>query len=138
MTPEALVAAGWRQLEVGGFTDLAGPFWLQDSAQGRCAGLLVTEGHCNSHIGTVHGGVVMTFADIGLGWGATEAIGGSHCATISLQTHFSSVARIGEFIVCRPEVVRASKQLIFMRGLVTAQERTVASVEGIWKVLTPA
>ena len=43
--------------------------------------------------------------------------------------------RTGEFITCTPELVRRSRQLIFMRGLLCAGERTLASADGIWKVL---
>ncbi|HEY8386032.1 MAG TPA: PaaI family thioesterase [Porticoccaceae bacterium] len=138
MNPDSLAAAGWQRLEVDGFSGLAGPIWMhRDESGGRTAGLIIDERHTNSHMGTLHGGALMTLADIALGWGASEAIGGTHCATISMQTHFVSVARIGEFVVCRPEVVRTSPQLVFMRGLMTVGERNVASVEGIWKVLAP-
>jgi len=138
MSPESLTAAGWRRLDADGFTGLAGPFWLySDEAGGRTAGLIIDDRHCNSHMGTLHGGAAMTFADIALGWGASQAIGGTNCATVSLQTQFVSVARVGEFITCRPEVVRASAQMVFMRGLVMADDRAVASAEGIWKVLAP-
>lgn len=137
MSPELLIEAGWRRINAGGFTDAAGPFWIRDEQGRRELGLLIEERHCNNHIGTLHGGVVMTFADIALGSGVAETLGGPHCATASLQTQFLSVARVGEFLTCRPEVVRHSRQLVFVRGLITVGDRNVASVEAIWKVLEP-
>jgi len=48
-----------------------------------------------------------------------------------------SGAKVGEFIMCRPEVVRRSAQLVFMRGLIATADRTIASIEGIWKEFQP-
>jgi acyl-coenzyme A thioesterase PaaI-like protein len=135
MDPESLKAAGWMRLESVGFTGVTGPFWMQGASTERLIGLLAEPRHGNNHVGTVHGGVLMTFADICLGYGAAEALGDVRCVTAHLQLHFVSSARIGEFITCRPELVRCGSQLIFMRGLVMAGERIVANADGIWKVL---
>lgn len=137
MSPETLVEAGWQRIDAGGFTNVAGPFFSRREDGQRVLGLVIEERHCNNHIGTVHGGVIMTFADLALGVGVAEVLGGSNCATASLQTQFLSVARVGEFMTCRPEVVRHSKQLVFVRGLVMVDDRNVASIEAIWKVLEP-
>lgn len=135
-----LEADGWQRLEADGFTGLAGPIWRRGEGDQQQMGLLLEAKHCNYHLGTVHGGLVMTFADIGLGWGVAAVMGEKSmgCVTVSLQTQFVSVARIGEFITCQPEIVRASKQLVFIRGLIKAGDRTVASCEGIWKLLDSA
>lgn len=132
---EKLVAEGWERLDVGGFTGQVGPFWRRLDEGLRVIGLIVDERHCNLHLGTVHGGVVMTFSDIALGSGVSHALGHNRCATASLQTQFVSVARVGEFLHCKAEVIRTSKQLVFVRGLVMAGERIVANADGIWKVM---
>lgn len=131
----ALSAAGWKRQEGTGFTRTAGPWWVRRGAHGRVLGLRVEAQHGNEHMGTVHGGVIMTLADNGLGAAVAHAIGGLHCVTISLQTQFVASARVGEFIHCEAEVVRRSRSLVFVRGLILAGDRTVASAEGIWKVL---
>ncbi len=130
----ALREVGWKTMTGSGFTGVAGPWWVHDTGEGRILGLRVAEHHGNQHMGTVHGGVLMTLADNGLGAAVAHAIEGLHCVTISLQTQFVATARIGEFIHCRAEVVRSSRSLVFVRGLILAGERTVASAEGIWKV----
>jgi hypothetical protein len=45
------------------------------------------------------------------------------------------VARVGEFVTVRPEVVRHSKDLIFIRGLICVGDKNIASADGIWKVM---
>ena len=137
MDAETLKAAGWQPSNAGGFTGYFGSLWARVSDEEQLVGLIVEERHSNNHLGTVHGGVVMTLADLGLGMGVTHALGGSACVTISLQTQFVATAQVGEFLVCRPEVVRRSRSLVFVRGLICVDDRTVASAEGIWKVLEP-
>ena len=140
MKSEDLIAAGWKSIEAGGFTGMAGPFWMLDEGETRTLGLLVDEHHCNNHMGTLHGGAVMTFADIALGAGISKIVGerARSMATLSLQTQFVSVARIGDFVTCTAELVRESKQIIFVRGLIKAGDKTIASVEGMWKLLESA
>lgn len=81
----------------------------------------------------------MTFADIALGMEAVADLGEQRFNTVtaSLTTQFVSVARIDEFIYCKAEVLRQSQQLIFVRGLICVDNRTVASVDGIYKCLAP-
>lgn len=81
----------------------------------------------------------MTFADIALGIGAVRELGEQRMNTVtaSMNTHFVAVARIGEFVTCRAEVVRKSRHLIFVRGLICVGDRTVASADGIFKLLEP-
>ncbi len=137
MDRESLRAAGWECIQPGGFTGHVGPLWRREVDEGQQVGLFVGEHHANNHIGTVHGGVLMTFADNALGMGVSRALGASNCATVSLQTQFLASARVGDFLVCRPEVIRKGRQMVFMRGLIDVAGKTVASAEGIWKVLEP-
>lgn len=135
MDRESLKSAGWTAHEVDGFTGVVGPFWTRGSGAESEIGLIAEQRHCNNHLGIVHGGVLMTFADLGLGLGVARALGGSHCATAQLQVQFVAAASIGAFITCRPELVRRSRHLVFVRGLIGADGRIVASADGIWKVL---
>ena len=133
MTPDSLRAAGWKPIESGGFNQAAGPFWMRtDPVE---VGLIVEPRHCNSHVGTVHGGVLMTFADIALGCALTQHMGHSGCFTVSLQTQFVTVARVGEFIRCQAEIVRAGNSMVFLRGLLQVGDRVVATADGVWKLI---
>lgn len=141
MDSDSLRAKGWEQLDIGGFTGVVGPFWRRRQAQGLELGLLVEERHSNNHLGTIHGGVVMTFADIALGSGVLNKLRENLSAppppvvTTSLQTQFIAVAHIGDFIHCQPEAIYQGKQLVFVRGLIKSGEKLISSAEGIWKIL---
>jgi|HubBroStandDraft_1064217.scaffolds.fasta_scaffold00395_19 acyl-coenzyme A thioesterase PaaI-like protein len=133
--PGELNASGWTSVEAAGFTGQLGPLWVRGAGGTREIGFFAAPHHGNSHLGTVHGGLLMIFADIGLGYGAADALGGQHCATAQLQIQFVATANLGDFLTCRPELVRAGSRLLFMRGLIKAGDKTVASADGIWKVL---
>lgn len=140
ITPQTLKTDGWYERTAPGFTGMTGPFWFRGEGDELEVGLLIEERHCNSNIGTLHGGVIMTFADIGLGSGVAQVMGEQRqgCVTLSLQTQFVAVARVGEFIRCRPEVVRQARDVVFVRGLIKTGDKTVASAEGIWKLMASA
>lgn len=133
-----LLAAGWEKIQTSGFTAHVGQFWRRQTEGDVEIGLIVEAHHCNNHLGTLHGGMVMTFADIALGSGAAKRLGAPRFngVTASLNMQFVAVAHVGEFISCRPEVVHQGRQMFFMRGLITSNEKIIASCEGIWKLLS--
>ena len=135
--PRDLRAGGWDPLETGGFNATLGQLWRLDAGGEVTVGFFVGEAQCNDHLGTVHGGALMTFADIALGSAVVRALEDANCATLSLQNHFVSAGRVGEFLYCRGEVVRRTRNLVFMRGLIQAGERVVAQADGIWKIIHP-
>lgn len=130
-----LEADGWTRLSGTHFNEAAGPYWLRREDDGRAVGLLGEDRHGNGHVGTIHGGVLMTLADIALGMGVVDAAATSDCVTLQLQMQFTATAPMGSFLTCRPELVRRTSQIVFMRGLIMAGERTVASADGIWKLI---
>jgi len=101
-------------------------------------GLTASAALANENLGIVHGGALLTFADIALGIVVAEALGAANCATAQLQYQFVAAARAGNFITCEPEIVRQTSQMVFVRGLVKADGRTVGSADAIFKVLEPA
>lgn len=137
VTSDSLAAEGWRALRPVGFSGLVGDLWARGSGAELDIGFLAGPQHSNGHMGTVHGGMLLTFADIALGYAVARILGGAHCVTAQLQMHFVSAARVGDFVSCRPEIIRHSAQLVFTRGLIMAGERTAASADGIWKILAP-
>lgn len=131
---------GWKQLPGAALPAGLGIPWARRIDGEWRYGLLTSADHGNPN-GVVHGGVVMAFADHGLSFLAWEAAERAPCTTIQLNTHFLDGIRPGEFIEMRGEVVRRTRGLVFLRGVVstldTRTERVVGSVDGIWRVLRP-
>lgn len=135
MDAATLQAEGWTSRDAKGYTGSIAPLWVRGvPGVDRAVGFVAEPRHAN-YSETVHGGALMTFADIALGWVAADALGSTQCVTAQLAIQFVSSPRMGEFICCRAELVRRTSQMIFVRGLITADDRTVASADGIWKVI---
>jgi acyl-coenzyme A thioesterase PaaI-like protein len=137
MTEAELERAGWRKLPTRNFSAAIGPIWARGETGGREVALLTTPEIANDHMGIVHGGALMTFADIALGLAAAEALGGPSMATAQLQFHFTAAAPIGALLTCKPELVRKTSQLVFVRGLFEAGGKTVGMADAMFKVLAP-
>lgn len=137
MTDAELESAGWRKLPTRNFSATIGPAWLRGEKGAREVGLVTMPEVANDHMGIVHGGALMTFADIALGLAAAEALGGAGMATAQLQFHFTAAAPIGVLLTCKPELVRQTSQLIFVRGLFEAGGKTVGMADAMFKVLAP-
>jgi len=138
MTTEAadhqLRALGWSIVDTSGFLSLIGPLWHRVSNGDHEYAILAQDKHHNRR-GLVQGGVLMTLADRASGMIARLASGKSTLATIQMDVHFVDSGRIGELLVARPRVVRATRSLIFTTAEVTAQGRCVVTASGVFKVL---
>jgi len=135
-------AAGWRPLPVGGFPAHVGPLWHRsDTGPAGASGparfaMLADAHHLNVH-GIVHGGMVMTFADTGLGLTAWEAMDRRPCVTVQFACQFLDAANAGDFVELEAEVLRRSSILVFMRGTLRVGRRVTGAVEGVWKMIRP-
>lgn len=131
------IPAGWIARPVTSFDTLVGPFLFpEDGSMAACA-FLADARHANRR-GVVHGGMISPAFDVGLGLRAGEAAGGHLCATVQLNVQFVGAMQIGDFAVVTPEVVRTTRSLVFMRGLMTVGDRVIASGNGVWKILRDA
>jgi acyl-coenzyme A thioesterase PaaI-like protein len=130
-------ALGWRPMRGAALPAGIGFPWSKRSDDQWRYGLLTTAEHANPQ-GALHGGILMTFADHGLSMLAWDAAERAPCTTIQLNTHFLSAVTPGDFVELQGEVTRATRGLVFVRGLLSVGERDVAAVDGIWRVLRAA
>jgi acyl-coenzyme A thioesterase PaaI-like protein len=126
--------AGWERLPDAGFLDLVGPLWRKRDEHGLAFGFRAEPKHANL-INVVQGGMLMTFGDRALGIAAWEAAQTNVCVTIQFDMQFICAGEIGDFIEIRPEVIRTTKSLVFLRGMLVVGDRIVASANGVWKIL---
>ena len=111
------------------------PFPFSDaSATKRRPVLMLTQPDHVNPAGAVHGGVLMTFADHVLGLYVWAVSKGAPNVTIQLNTHFLAAVAPGDFVVLRGQVTRGAKSLVFVRALLSVDERDVVAADGIWRV----
>lgn len=139
MDEATLLAEGWKRIEAVRYTAAIGPTWTREIDGKSVVGLQAQEHLGNDNLGIVHGGALMTFADIALGYGVSRAHAHRTIfVTAQLQFHFVGVANAGDFITCEPEVIRKTSQLVFIRGLFEVGGRPIATADGIFKLVDPA
>ena len=129
-----LKASGWSMVETTGFAHLIGPLW-QRVVNGEHEYALVAQDKHHNRRGLVQGGVIMTFADRTCGMTARTVSGRPTLATIQLDTHFVESGKIGEILLSKPRVVRATRSLIFISTEVTVDKRCIAMASGVFKIL---
>ena len=133
-TAEKLKSLGWSVVDATGFIALVGPLWHRVVNDVHEYALIAEDKHHNRR-GVVQGGVLMTFADRTSGMTARYVSGKTSLATVQFDTQFVDAAKIGEILISKPRVVRATRSLIFMTTELTAGERCVAMASGVFKIM---
>lgn len=129
-----LPGEGWEPLEMDNFSSAVGPIWWSGLPGERKVALFTGPALANNRADTVHGGALMTFADVALGIAAVDAIGEPRCATAQLNYQFARGVRVGSVVICMPEVVRRSSRLIFARGLFEVNGEVAGAADAIFNV----
>ncbi len=111
-----------------------GPFYCPPGGDAAGCGFLADERHGNKR-GVVHGGMLTTAFDVALGNASWDAASQRPCATVQLNVQFLGAVKLGEFASVRVEIMRTTRSLIFLRGVMSVEGRTVAVADGVWKIL---
>lgn len=131
---EIAAPAGWRPAEqFDPFEAFLGPYFDRMHDGVREYAFFVDDRHTNAQ-GVAHGGALLTFADAALGYAIWEATDRSPCVTVSQQSNFLASATLGDLVTCRPEVVRKTRAIVFMRADFCVGEKIVFTVTAIWRI----
>ncbi len=114
------------------FGAMVGPIYERLDQHGFARAFRVEERHTNGR-GVLHGGMLMTFADIVLAQAGIVAVGGP-AATIRIVTEFVAPGWIGDWVEGRAEVSRRTRLLVFTRGTLVVGERLLMTASGVYRV----
>ena len=133
--PPNALPPGAENISRGGFNLHAGPVWRlpPDRDVGRFA-LIVSEKHMNGS-GSLHGGVLMTLADIAMSQTSRAASGARPCTTVALTCDFVGPGKLGDVIDVRVRVTRKTRTMIFLSAELVCGDRPVATASGLWKIV---
>ncbi|MDO1558173.1 PaaI family thioesterase [Brevundimonas sp. 2R-24] len=130
--------AGWRRFDTTDtFDALIGPFYFKQMEDGSTRGAFRAQQKHMNMGGRMHGGCLMTFADIALFQIAYQEMEGMRGVTVQLDSTFVDAGRVGDLIEASGQVVRAGGSLIFARGQITCEDRTLLTFSGIIKKFRP-
>jgi acyl-coenzyme A thioesterase PaaI-like protein len=130
----SVVPEGWVVRPTQKFGTHIGPFYEPADHNPLLCGFASDERHGNKR-NVTQGGMIATAFDTGMGNACWNAAGGNPCATVQLNVHYLGAMQLGEFAIVRSEIMRATKTMVFVRGVMTVGDRVVASADGVWKIL---
>ena len=115
--------------------DRIGPFFFRIEKGIVHSAFRVQAQHCNSHA-SVHGGLLMAFADYSLCIAANEGKEES-VVTVSCSNEFIGPAVAGDLVCGCTEVTRRGGSLVFVRAVLSVEGRTILTSSGVIKRLRP-
>jgi uncharacterized protein (TIGR00369 family) len=139
-TPSSDIPEGFHARPFGdGFIGVNGPLYVRRTESAFHLGFRVERRHCNP-MGICHGGMMATFCDMLLPISAhvlSAEIGRRFLPTINLQIDYLAASPLGAWVQGEAQLLRTTRSLVFMQGLVQADGVNVARVSGIFKIGPP-
>lgn len=113
---------------------LTGLFYQRKGGAIREVYLLAERKHCNTG-GVVHGGLLMTMADLALCAACREGLEGQRAITISLNAEFLDAGMEGDFIEAKAELTRRGRSVAFARCALSAGGKTLMTASAVTRLV---
>jgi len=115
------------------FLDAVGPLYEGKAADGTLVlGLRIEERHCNRR-GFAHGGLLVTLADLVLGYSLISASGRRGGLTVNLTTDFAGSVQMGQWVEARADIQKATGALAFANCYLTVDGKRIVRASAIFK-----
>jgi uncharacterized protein (TIGR00369 family) len=135
MTDATPPLPGYAQTKlVDPFEIFVGPVFEIGAAASRHFIFKVDERHVNMR-SVLHGGMLMTYADLTLGAAVWDATDYAPSVTLNMHTQFLKPAHAGDIVEVTPMLTRKTRSLVFMRGDFTVAGEVIFTAESVWKLL---
>ena len=112
-----------------------GPFFFHMDGDTPRSAFRVQQHNCNAH-DSVHGGVLMTFADytlcLGANMGESESV-----ATVSLSNEFIAPAYKGDLVEGECKIIRRGKSMVFSRCELSVDGKPILNSSAVIKRINP-
>lgn len=125
-----------EEVSTGGFNAYVGPLYrLPDAEEGTVKrfAFVIADKHMNAG-GSVHGGMLMTLADVAMGRTARLATDAASGSTVSLNCDFVGPGRLGDLVEARVRVTRRARTMVFVSAELWARDRLLLVATGLWKI----
>lgn len=127
--------AGWTTWGKGAdpYESLIGPF-CSKVENGIARGAFQPLQHHLNGGGSIHGGALMSFADFSLFMIAHNALaGGVKAVTLTCNCEFIRAGTLEGWVESSGEVLRTTRSMVFVRGLITQRAQPVLAFSGALK-----
>lgn len=129
--------AGWQSWSKGAdpYETSIGPFCFKVENGAALSAFQPRREHLNGG-GAIHGGALMSFADFALFAIAHNALRDTRAVTLTCNSEFLSAGGLDGIVEARGEVLRETRSLVFVRGLITQQGRPLLAFSGTLKKIS--
>ena len=124
----------WKSISNSQYSKLLGQLETASNDGKDFYRMFVNNTHLNSG-NFAHGGFLMPFLDNVMGNAAFKSFDKAPCVTISMTTHFTHSASIGDELIAQPIIEKKTKTLSFVNCQVFAGDNLIVSGSGIWKIV---
>jgi acyl-coenzyme A thioesterase 13 len=118
------------------FIDVNGPVYHRVDAPVLHLGLRIEERHCNS-LGTVHGGLLATLADISLARALVWKREEKRAFTLNLNLDYIDTASVGAWLEAHVTIKRDSGSIAFATSEIREGNKLILMASGVFKFITP-
>jgi len=121
----------WYETEP--FEDFVGPFFYKKNENNYISAFECKDHHLNS-MGSLHGGMIMSFIDYTMFVVCLETIKQQTFVTVSCSTEFLNSSVNDEIIYGDGEITQETKSMIFVKGKIfNNQNKVISTFSGILK-----
>jgi acyl-coenzyme A thioesterase 13 len=114
------------------FLDMLGPFFYRRTECGLVIGLSVADKHANARGGT-HGGLLLTLADVALGYTAAYSEDPPlMLTTVHISADFAGHARVDDWVEAHVDVQKIGRRLVFANGYLKVGVERIARVSALF------
>ena len=134
------IPAGFTTLfRTSPFLDAMGPFYQRTEGDNLIIGLRITERHTNTR-GTAHGGLLITMADIALGYnaafvGVAKESGAAPSAlltTANITADFAGSAKLGDWVEAHVDVQKVGGRLAFANAYLWVGDERIVRASAVF------
>lgn len=115
------------------FLDAVGPLHVREAEDGDLVfGLRIAAHHVNNR-GTAHGGLLLTLADIALGYNVARRAGPQiSLVTANLTADFAGAAHLGDWVEARVDVQKIGGRLAFANAYLAVGDSRIARASAVF------
>jgi uncharacterized protein (TIGR00369 family) len=125
---------GAEEIPFVGFNQYVGPMYHLPDEEGHHRFCFRVDARHMNAAGTVHGGMLMSFADIAMSRAARAGTDRTNSSTVSLSCDFVGPGKLGDLVEARVRVTRRTRTIVFLSSEIVVQGRTLLVACGVWKI----
>jgi acyl-coenzyme A thioesterase 13 len=114
------------------FLEMLGPFFYRRTENAFVIGLRVEDKHTNAR-GTCHGGLLLTLADIALGYTAAfSADPPLSLTTANISADLAGHARVGDWVEAHVDIQKIGSRLVFANAYLLVGSERIARASAVF------